>query len=119
MSTCCIAQELGSALRDALNGKEVQTRGVTHEHTDLPRWRMLRNPPAMQGVQEALIRSLGGEDPLEKEMAAPSSILAWRVPGTEEPGGCSPQGRRESDVTERLGVRACQHTAGSLCRTAD
>ena len=55
MRTCCIVQELGSARRDDLNGKEVQTRGDTREHTDLPRWRMLRNLPAMQGVQEAQI----------------------------------------------------------------
>ena len=38
-------------------------------------------------VQETQVRSLGGEDPLEKEMATHSSILAWRIPGTEEPGG--------------------------------
>ena len=38
-------------------------------------------------MQETHIRSLGGEDPLEKEMATHSSILAWRIPWTEEPGG--------------------------------
>ena len=37
-------------------------------------------------------------------MTAHSSILAWRIPWTEEPGGCSPQGRRESYMTERLTV---------------
>jgi len=36
---------------------------------------------------ETLIRSLGWEDPLEEEMATHSSILAWRIPWTEEPGG--------------------------------
>ena len=45
---------------------------------------MVKNPPAMQ---ETRVWSLGGEDPLEKEMATHSSILAWRIPGTEEPGG--------------------------------
>ena len=45
---------------------------------------MVENLPAMQ---EARVRSLGWEDPLEKEMAAHSSILAWRIPWTEEPGG--------------------------------
>jgi len=45
---------------------------------------------------------LGQEDPLEKEMATHSSILAWRIPWTEEPGGYSPWGRKESDTTERL-----------------
>ena len=44
---------------------------------------MVKNLPAMQ---ETRIRSLGGEDPLEKEMAAHSSILAWKIPWTEEPG---------------------------------
>ena len=38
-------------------------------------------------MQETRIQSLGGEDPLEKEMAAHSSILAWKTPRTEEPGG--------------------------------
>ena len=38
-------------------------------------------------MQETWVRSLGQEDPLQKEMAAHSSILAWRIPGTEEPGG--------------------------------
>ena len=38
-------------------------------------------------MQEMQLRSLGPEDPLEKEMATHSSILAWRIPGTEEPGG--------------------------------
>ena len=38
-------------------------------------------------MQEAQVPSLGREDPLEKEMATHSSILAWRIPWTEEPGG--------------------------------
>ena len=42
--------------------------------------------PAMQEMQETWGRSLGQEDPLEDETAAHSSILAWRVPQTEEPG---------------------------------
>ena len=41
----------------------------------------------MQETQEARVRSLGREDPLEKGMATHSSILAWRIPGTEEPDG--------------------------------
>ena len=44
----------------------------------------VKNMPA---VQETRVRSLGLEDPLEKEMVIHSSILAWRVPWTEEPGG--------------------------------
>ena len=45
------------------------------------------------------VRSLGGEDPLEKEMATHSSILAWEVPWTEEPGGLQSMGSQESDMT--------------------
>ena len=44
---------------------------------------MVKNLPAMQ---ETRVRSLGWEDPLEKGMATHSSILAWRIPWTEEPG---------------------------------
>ena len=44
---------------------------------------VVKNPPAMQ---EILVQSLAGEDPLEKEMAAHSSIPIWRIPGTEEHG---------------------------------
>ena len=46
------------------------------------------------------IQSLGREDPLEEGMAAHSSVLAWRIPWTEEPGGHSPWGHQESDTTE-------------------
>ena len=45
---------------------------------------MIKNLLAMQNIQ---VRSLGQEDPLEKGMAAHSSILVWRIPWTEEPGG--------------------------------
>ena len=54
----------------------------------------------MQETQEMQVRSLGWEDPLEKGMATQSSILAWRIPWTEEPGGRQPWGRTESDMTE-------------------
>ena len=54
----------------------------------------------MQEPQETWIQSLSREDRLEKKMATPSSILAWRIPWTEEPGGYSPQGRKELDTTE-------------------
>ena len=46
------------------------------------------------------VRFLGGEDPLEEGMGTHSSILAWRIPWAEEPGGLSPQCCRESDMTE-------------------
>ena len=53
-------------------------------------------------MQETRVRSLGREDPLEKEMATHSSILAWRIPWTEELGGLQCTGHKESDTTERL-----------------
>ena len=56
---------------------------------------MVKNLSAMQ---ETCVQSLGQEDPLEKEMATHSSILARRIPRTEEPG--SPWGCKESDTTE-------------------
>ena len=46
----------------------------------------------LPSVQETRVRSLGQEDPREKGMATHSSILAWRIPGTEEPGGLQSMG---------------------------
>ena len=48
---------------------------------------IVKNPPAKAGEQEVWVGSLAWEDPLEEEMAMHSSILAWRNPWTEEPGG--------------------------------
>ena len=48
-------------------------------------------------MQETWVQSLGQEELLEKEMATYSSILAWEIPWTEEPGRYSPWGRKESD----------------------
>ena len=56
----------------------------------------------MQETQEVWVQPPNWEDPLEKEMATHSSVLAWEMPRTEEPGGCSPQGHTESDTTEQL-----------------
>ena len=50
---------------------------------------MVKSQPAMQDTQ---IRYLGQEDPLEKEMATHSSVLAWRIPGMGEPGGLPSMG---------------------------
>ena len=49
-------------------------------------WNKVKSLPAMQETQ---VQSLGGKDPLEKEVATRSCILAWRIPWTEEPGGQS------------------------------
>ena len=58
---------------------------------------MVKNPPAMQETQ---VRSLGQEDPLEKEMATYSSILAWRIPRTEESVWLQSTGRKELTTAE-------------------
>ena len=59
----------------------------------------VKNLPARQETQ---VQSLGWEDALEKGMATHSSILAWRIPWTEEPGGLQSWGCKESDMTEQL-----------------
>ena len=53
-------------------------------------------------MQEMWVRSVDQEEPLEKEMATHTSILAWKVPWTEELVGCSPWGREKSDTTEQV-----------------
>ena len=59
----------------------------------------VKNLPA---VRETWVQSLGQEDPLEKGMATHSSILAWRIPWTEEPGELASMGSQESDTAYRL-----------------
>ncbi|MES8345576.1 hypothetical protein U6J89_12190, partial [Cutibacterium acnes] len=57
----------------------------------------VKNPPAMQETQ---VQSMGWEDPLEKGMATHSSILAWRIPWTEDPDGLQSMGSpKELDTT--------------------
>ena len=56
----------------------------------------------LPAMQEAQVRSLDGEDPLEKKMANHYSTLAWKIPGTEEHGRLQPMGHKESDTTEQL-----------------
>ena len=60
---------------------------------------MVKNLPAMQDTQ---VWSLGQEDLLEKEMATHSSVLAWRIHRERSLVGYSPEGHKESDMTERL-----------------
>ena len=52
----------------------------------------VKNLPAMQEMQDTQVQSLGQEDPLEKEMTTHSSILAWSIPWTGEPGGLQTMG---------------------------
>ena len=74
---------------------------------DNPMWPLL-------GTQETQFQSLGQEEeePLEEGMATHSSILAWRNPWTEEPGGLSPWGHKESDTTEAT-VHGTAHSTQS------
>ena len=63
---------------------------------------MAQTVKRLSAMLETQVRSLDWEDPLEKEMAAHSSILAWKTPGWRSLAGCSPWGRKESDTTEQL-----------------
>ena len=74
---------------------------------------MVQRLKRLPGMQETQVRSLGWEDPLEKEMATHSSTLAWRIPWREEPGKLQSLGCKESDTTERL------HFTLSICPETD
>ena len=60
---------------------------------------MVKKKQKLGALQETLLRSLGQEDPLEKEMATHSSILAWEIPQTEKPSGLQSMVSQESDMT--------------------
>ena len=73
----------------------------------------------LPAIWETWVRSLGQEDPLEKETATHSSILAWRIPWTGEVGGLQFTGSKESDTTELLHLTSLHriktsYTVGSL-----
>ena len=77
-----------------------------------PEGSVVKNPPAMQETQEKRVWSLGWEDPLGKETATHSSILAWEIPWTKEPGGL------KSIVSQRIGHNwACPHSLTLLRMT--
>ena len=59
---------------------------------------MIKNLPGMQETQETQVRSLGWENPLEKEMATHFSILAWKILWTEEPVGLQSMGSQKSQT---------------------
>ena len=63
-----------------------ETQGASQEAL------VVKNLPPMQEMEETCVQSLGQEDPLEKEMATHYSILAWRIPRTEESGGLQSMG---------------------------
>ena len=61
---------------------------------------VVKNPPTNSGnTKEMWVQSLGRKDPLEESMTTHSSILAWRIPWKEEPGGLQSMGLKESNAT--------------------
>ena len=70
---------------------------------------MVKNRLSLQETPETWVPSLGPENPLVEGMATHSSVLAWRIPWTEEPGRL--QGHKESDITE-VTKHAQSHPAG-------
>ena len=68
-----------------------------YKHVAAAAAKSLQSCPTLRAMQETWVQSLGREDPLKKEMATLSSILAWRIPWTEK---LSPQGRKELDTTK-------------------
>ena len=78
----------------------------------------IKNLPAMQ---ETWVRSLGQKDPLGKGMATHSSILTWRIPWTEEPGGLLSMGSQSQTGPKWLSIHACTtptHTSRSKSNTS-
>ena len=78
------------------SGLWVLRKSITKMLASLVAQRVKRLPV----VPKTWVQSLGREDPLEKEMAPYSSILAWKIPWTEEPGRLQSMGCKESDTTE-------------------
>ena len=70
--------------------------GLSFRFFGLPKWLSGKSTCQCRRHREKQGRSLGQKDPLEEEMAAHSSILAWRIPQTEEPGGLQSMGREEA-----------------------
>ena len=68
---------------------------------------MVKSLPA---IQETWVQSLGWEDPLEKEIATHSSILVWKIPWTEEPGGLQSMGYRQRAAIYGVAKSRTQHS---------
>ena len=80
------------------SGQTITREGVypTHQQIACLVAQLVKN---LLAVQETSVRSLGWEDPLEKEMATHSNILAWKILWTEKPGRLQSMGSQESDTT--------------------
>ena len=94
--------------------RKIFIRYITY-HMGFPGGSVVKNLPTMQETQETQVWSLGWEDLLEKETATHSSILAWRIPWTEEP--ISPQSMGSQRVGH--GRTTFTFTADSLCCTTE
>ena len=71
----------------------------------LPKWHSVKRICLlMQESQQTQIRSLGREDPQEEEMTTHSSILAWKIPWTEEPARLQSMEHKKSDMAEQLNI---------------
>ena len=79
---------------------------------------MVKHLPAIQETQETEVQSLGREDSQEKEMATHSSILAWKIPWTEEPGGLLPWGCKVSDTSKHTHTHTQIHDKPITCPVA-
>ena len=86
----------GCSLEGLMLKLKLQSFGHLIQRTDSLVAQMVKRLPAMQDTR---VQFLGWEDPLEKEMATHSSILAWKISWTEEPGGLPSTGLQESDTT--------------------
>ena len=83
--------------------RNVQTTTQLHSSHVLARTSLVAQMvKCLPTMQETWVRSLGREDPLEKEMATHSSTLAWRIPWMEEPGGLQCMGSQRIGYDERL-----------------
>ena len=80
----CLFKNVCNSLERLRQSKEQIQFTVQYESVGLPRW--LSDKESAYPMQEMPVQSLGWEDPLEEQMATCSSILAWEIPGTEEPG---------------------------------
>ena len=93
------------------NGSNSLPFSVYASGSHVAQW--VKNPPAVQETQEMQVLALGQEDSLEEEMATFSSILAWRIPGREEPDGLQSTGWQSLDMTE-----STEHARAWGCNTS-
>ena len=94
------ASSVSPALQDSLPSEPLGNPLLCTYLLGFPGGSVVKNPAAVQGPQERWLRSLGQEDPLEEGMATHSSIPAWRIPWTEEPGSLQSWAHMELNMTE-------------------